>query len=160
ILQVIFRTAVAGAYGAAITFVALRANAARMAEAIGMLGTSGFIAMAIGPILGDLLLGNKPTDRATINLMFFAAAGMGVISWIAAFLATRGQLPPPPRRQLPVWAVIRRYHPGRMLLMGILMGVGSGLPGIFVRAFATHMGIESIAWFFTTYAIAAFFARI
>jgi MFS family permease len=47
-----------------------------------------------------------------------------------------------------------------MLLMGILMGIGSGLPGIFVRAFATHIEIESIAWFFTTYAIAAFFARV
>jgi MFS family permease len=160
VLQVIFRTAVAGAYGAAITFIALRANAARMAEAIGMLGTSGFIAMAIGPILGDLLLGHKPADRATINLMFFAAAVMGVVSWVAAFLATRGQLPPPVRRQLPVWAVIQRYHPGNMLLMGVLMGIGSGLPGIFVRAFATHMQVESIAWFFTTYAIAAFFARV
>ncbi|MCC7083740.1 MAG: MFS transporter [Pirellulales bacterium] len=159
-LQLIFRTAAAGAYGAAITFIALRANAARMAEAIGMLGTSGFIAMAIGPILGDLLLGNKPTDRGTINLMFFTAAGMGIISWASAILATRGQPPPPRRRQLPLWAVLRRYHPGLMLFMGILMGVGSGLPTIFVRAFTTRLEIESIAWYFTTYAMVAFFARI
>lgn len=160
VLQIVFRTAVAGAYGAAITYVALNAHAARLAEAIGMLGTSGFVAMAIGPILGDLLLGSKPTDRATINLMFFAAAGLGAISWIAAYFATRGQQAPASRRQPPVWSVIRRYHPGKMLLMGIAMGIGSGLPGIFVRPFATRIDVKSIAWFFTTYAISAFVARV
>jgi MFS family permease len=160
ILQLVFRVAVAGAYGAAITCVALRVNAARMAETIGMLGTSGFMAMAIGPILGDLLLGNKPSDRGTINLMFFVSAGFGAVSWIAAYLATRGQQPPPISRRPPIWSVLRRYHPGKMLMMGVIMGIGSGLPSVFVRPFATHLGVEGIAWFFTTYAVCAFFARV
>ncbi len=160
ILQIVFRIAVAGAYGAAITYIAIRTNAAKMAEAMGMLGTSGFVAMAIGPILGDWLLGIKPASRSTINIMFFASAGFGIFSWIAAYLATRSQQPPPSRCQAPMWLVLRRYHPGKILLMGITMGLGTGLPAVFVRPFATHIGIEDIAWFFTTYAASAFFARI
>ena len=45
---------VAGVFGASITYISTRAPAHRMAEIIGMLGTSGFVGMVAGTMLVSL----------------------------------------------------------------------------------------------------------
>ena len=45
----------AGALGSSITFVSLQAPRHRVTEVIGMLESSGFLGMAVGPIIGDMI---------------------------------------------------------------------------------------------------------
>ena len=89
LLRILYTTSLAGAFGASITSVSRSLPLARMAEVIGSLGTSGFIAMALGPQLGDYLCGHENITRGDLNTMFYVAAALGAISLAAAELATR-----------------------------------------------------------------------
>ena len=57
-------------------------------------------------------------------------------------------------------ALVRRYHPGVVLLVGVAVGLGLGLPGAFLRAFTAELGIPRMAMFFTAYAGTALVTRI
>jgi len=160
VLRILFNTSIAGFFGASITFVAGQAPVARMAEVIGSLGTSGFVGMMLGTSLGDVLLGGTSTDRSELNHMFEMAGLLAATSFVFAWLATRGSTPPAKRRRLPTLWLLRRYHPGAVLLCGVAMGFGLGLPGIFLRPFTASLGIPGIAVFFWVYAPTAFVMRL
>ncbi len=68
LLRIAQCTATAGLFGASTTFIAGRAGGPRMAELIGMLGTSGFVGMILGTQLGDVLCGAEPSARAGTEL--------------------------------------------------------------------------------------------
>lgn len=160
LLRIIFMVAVSGAFGASITFVSLRAPPARMAEMIGVLGTSGFLGTALGPALGDRLFGAAPVTQAEVHGMFQVAAVMGAVALLLAALATRRSARRVSRRLPPVWGVVRRYHPGSLLLVAVAMGLGLQLPTVFLRPFAQHLGLAGVQTFFLVYAASAFLIRV
>ncbi len=160
LMRILLMTSLAGAFGASITFVSLRVPERRMAEIIGMLGSSGFIGMAVGPALGDIVFGSGPITRGHVQNMFWLAAAMGVISLVCAALATRGHIRPPRRKSPPPLSLIRRYHPGVLLVVAVAMGLGIGLPGVFVRPYAESVGIAGIKTYFFVYTATAFIVRI
>lgn len=160
LLRILLQSSVAGVFGASITYVSRRAPLARMAEVVGTLGTSGFIGMMLGPLLGDLLCGGNVTHRGQVDRLFIAAAGLGTLSALCGFLATRGFVPPTPRRHLPLARILRRSHPGAILLVGAAMGFGLSVPPTFLRPFTEDLGIQRIAPFFWVYAPTAFITRM
>lgn len=160
LLRVLFSTSVAGIFGASVTFISRRAPANRVAEVIGSLGTSGFLAMLVGPQLGDWICGSDPIGRPQIQAMFLTAAGMGIISLIAAVAATSRQPRIIRRRVPPVWQVLRKYQPGAILLAAVAMGVGVGMPHTFLRMYAAELHLPRIGVFFSVYAVTAFLTRL
>ena len=159
ILRLVYATSVAGAFGSAITYVSLRAPRGRTAELIGALGSSGFIGMAVGPMVGDWLLSSRSMTRLDINLIFYSAAAFVGVSLIAAMMTREGALPRP-RKQPAVHQLVFRYRPGAIMLMGVAMGVGICLPGTFLRPFTANLGIEKLKVYFLVYAIVAFIVRV
>lgn len=151
---------IAGIFGAAITFVSSRASASRMAEMIGMLGTSGFLGMVLGTQLGDLLLSGRTIGREQVDRMFLAAGLLGIGSGVFAWLATRGQRRPVPTQRPPLWQVLRSHFPVAVIVMGTAMGIGLSLPGTFLRPYAAELGISRIGAFFGVYAPTALVARV
>jgi MFS family permease len=160
VLRILYTTSVAGAFGASITSVSRSLPLERMAEVIGSLGTSGFIAMALGPQLGDLLCGHETLTRGELNTMFCVAAALGLLSLGCAELATRHEPKPRRRRKPPLVWLLRRYHPGSMLMLGVVMGVGFVIPTTFLPTFTKDLGIEHTGTFFLVYAGTAFLARL
>ena len=160
LLRILYSTSVAGAFGASITSVSRSLPLARMAEVIGSLGTSGFIAMALGPQLGDFLCGHNTITRSDLDTMFYVAAGLGALSLACAELATRGQLPPRRRRKPHLLWLLRRYHPGSVLTLGVVMGIGLVLPTTFLPTYIKELGIPRTGSFFLVYAGTAFIARL
>lgn len=159
-LRVLYQSSLAGFFGASITYISGRAPVARIAEVVGTLGTSGFIGMVLGTRLGDRLLNFTKIDRGHVDRMFLAAAILGSLSLVLSWLATRGHEAPVRRRRLPVFHVLRRYHPGRVLLIAVATGFGLSLPGVFLSPYAAHLKIADIGLFFTVYCPTAFVARI
>jgi MFS family permease len=131
-----------------------------MAEMIGMLGTSGFVGMSLGPILGDLLLDVPHLSRVHVDRMFLVAAAMCVVSLLFAALATRRERTYRARRHPPLIYLVRRYHPGTILLVGMAMGLGLGLPHTFLRTYTAQLNIGRMKVFFLVYAAAAFMVRV
>ena len=158
-LRIGYNCAVAGFYGASITFISARAPLPRMAEMVGMLGTSGFLAMVLGTWLGDVLLGGGPMTLARLRLMFVLAALLGVVNLVLCAFATRHANFRPRSRHVSAWGLLRRYHPGVVLLVSAATGFGLGLPGTFLRPYAESVNIPGIALFFSVYCPTAFAAR-
>jgi MFS family permease len=168
LLRTLMTVGIAGAFGSSLTHVSLLAPPGRMGEYIGVLGSSGFIGLALGPWLGDLLLADVPATPQAMLRMFGWAAAAGLAALLLASRAGRPATPHRPlaqatlrrRRSIGVLALIRRYHPGPLLLIGAAMGLGLGLPGVFVRPFAQELHIDRVKLFFLVYAATAFSVRM
>ncbi|MHB8970841.1 MAG: MFS transporter [Pirellulaceae bacterium] len=161
LVRILLTIGISGGVGASLTYVSLRVPETRIAEMVGTIGTSGFLGLAIGPVLGDWLFGAGPVSQLQLDRMFALAALAGLVSLAAAVTATRGQVRRPHRRPYPAWIpLVRRYHPGLLLLVALAMGLGTGLPGVFVRAFAAELGLPGITSYFLVYSAVAFAARI
>jgi MFS family permease len=159
-LRIAMWCAIAGIYASAMTFIASRVPVVRMAELLGMLGTSGFLGMILGVWVSDLLLSGAAHSAAAIERMFLTAGVLTLAAFASACWATAGYRHPVPRRRPPLWGLIRRYHPGRVMIMGVAMGFGLGLPATFLRTFAAELDIPRIGLFFTVYSITAIATRV
>jgi MFS family permease len=160
LVRTAYHTGLAGAFGSSITYISRRVPIARTAEVIGTLGSSGFVGMVLGTQLGDLMCAGRQLARRDLDRLFVVAAALAAFSLCCALRATRGDIKPARRRRLPAVWLVRRYHPGRLLLMGLVMGAGLGMPGTFVRPYAASLGIGRIGLFFGTYAVTAFLVRL
>lgn len=159
-LRIAMWCAIAGIYASAMTFIGSRVPVVRMAELLGMLGTSGFVGMIAGAWLSDLLLSGVSHSVVAVERMFLVAGVLAASAFASAWWATAGYAHPAPRRRPPLWGLIRRYHPGRIMVMGVAMGFGLGLPATFLRTFAADLSIPRIGLFFTTYSLAAIATRV
>ena len=160
LLRIAFCSAIAGIMGAAMTFISGRAPVVRMAEMIGMLGTSGFLGIVLGTQLGDLLLGTPTIERWQVDRMFLVAGMLGLCAVLFVLGATRDEPRPIRRRRPPLVWLLKRYQPGTVLLVGVAMGIGIGLPATFLRTYAAELGIARIGLFFGVYSPAAILTRI
>ena len=161
VARIFYTISLAGAFGASITFISSRAPHHRTGEMIGALGSSGFVGIALGPVVADWLFSLPGTQQLHVNRMFICATAMSGLAFFLAYLANRvGVARPVVRRRLPVLSIIRRYHPGMILIVGIAMGLGIGIPFSFVRTFADQFNIDQIQSYFLVYAAVAFVARI
>ncbi len=158
VVRILLTTSTASAFGSALTYVSLRAPQNRMGETIGMVGTSGFFGIALGPTLGDMVFAISSGDQAMVR-MFGAAAGLSLMALLFVCL-TAPTRRVPPRRRVPVVAMIRRYHPGIIWLMALATGLVLGLPHTFLNAYTHELGIAGIKVFFLVYAASALIVRI
>ncbi|GAG41790.1 unnamed protein product, partial [marine sediment metagenome] len=159
--RIVFCCSWAGILVSVMTFVSTRASTPRMAEIVGMLGTSGLLGIVLGTQLGDFLLGTETVQPWQVDRMFLVAGILGICSALFVWLATRGQVRPARRRQPPMVWVLRRYHPGTLLLLvGVAIGAGLNLPATFLRPYAAELNIARIALFFNVFAVTAIVTRV
>ncbi len=161
LLRIVFSSAVAGVFGASMTFISGRVPPARIAEMLGMLGTSGFMGMIVGSQIGDLLCGTQELTRWQIDRLFVVAGAVGLAGACFAWLAVR-RLSPPPRRRAPPplrW-LLWRYQPGTILVVAVAAGAGLGMPQTFLRTYAAELSVPRIGLFFTAYSATAVVTRI
>jgi MFS family permease len=173
-LRMSYCCALAGSYGASMTFVGGRASEQRLAELIGILGTAGMLGSVIGAVCGDLLLGMAEITRARVDAMFVVAGLFGVAAMPFSWVATRFESRPsrktrtqPRPKASPadssnqsLLAIVWRYQPGAVFVVGVAMGIGLGLPSTFLRTYADALGIQRISLFFFVYAVSAIVARV
>jgi MFS family permease len=166
LLSIGYRTGIAGAFGASIAYISNRVAESRMAEAVGTLGSAGFLAQMIGSLLVDQLIGGKgkklPTD---LHIMFYVVATALAASWFCGLMATssskiRRDDDEAPQPHEPISTLLKRHASFPLLVMGIIMGWGLGFPTVFVAKYAEALSITKTATFFTTYSASAFISRM
>jgi predicted MFS family arabinose efflux permease len=101
-----------------------------------------------------------PISREALDRLFATSALLSAIAFGIAWFATRGEPLPTRRRRPALFSVMRRYHPGIILLVAAAVGVGLHLPNTFLRTFAAERGIPAIGVFFGVYAVTAFVVRL
>lgn len=160
LVRLLMQASLAGVFGSSITFVSLRVPPARMAEVIGTLGTSGFIGIMVGPMIGDWLGAGHPLGRLLVVRLFGVAAGIAMVSSIVTWVACRKEATPPRRRRPNLLRIVRRYFPNSIAITAAAMGAGFSIPMTFLRPFAVDANIEGVGLFFLAYAGVAFVTRI
>lgn len=160
LMRILFCSALAGIYGASMTFVSGQGPTRRMAELIGMLGTAGFLGMVTGTVLGDFLFSAVVADRSQIVTMFVTAGLLCVLAFPFAWLATQSETRPKRMHRPSMLSVVRRYHPGTVLVVSVAMGMALGMPGVFLRPYAAQLDISRIGLFFLVYAVTAIVTRL
>jgi MFS family permease len=160
LLRFVYCTSLAGIFGASTTFISGRVNIARMAELVGILGTSGFLGMMLGAQLGDLLVGTQAPDRWLVDRMFVAAGLLGLAAVPFAWMATRKCVVPDSHGRCPVLAVLKAYQPGFVLAVGVATGAALSFPQTFLRTYVADLNIPRISVFFTVVALTAVTTRV
>ena len=163
--RTLYASSLAGTFGAWLSFVSLQAPAGRVAEVIGVVGASGFVGMATGPVIGDYIFADTSTFDRNVELMLYVSAGSVVMSLLFAICACRSSArsksnqPQKTPRKNPI-RIVREANPGFVLVLGALMGMTIGFPGTYLRPFAASMSIEQIKLFFIVYNFTAFISRL
>ncbi len=160
LVRLAMQTALAGIFGASITFVSRLVPPQRVAEMVGTVGISGFVGMLIGPQLADWICGHGLVGHAELNRLFQVAGLIALLAMAAASLATRRESPPRFRPSKHVFDVFRQYRPGLILAVAIAAGTGLNLPFTFLRTFAAERGLTSIGIFFSFYSVVAIVVRL
>lgn len=154
------QASIAGFFGSSITFVSLRVPHHRMAEIVGVLGTSGFIGIMAGPLLSDLLSGGGSASAAGVRRVFLTCGAFSLVSLLVSFYLTRHELPPKHRRRPPLLLIVRRYMPAVICATSVAMGAGFQIPQTFLRPFAKDIDVDGVGFFFLIYALIGFSARM
>ena len=163
--RTLFALSLAGTFGAWLSFISLQAPYERIAEVIGVIGSSGFVGMAIGPTIGDWLFSNTDDQSLQVERMFYVAALTATLSLVLAMTAwflnrhNKTLLPSVHRPGNPL-RIIWNSKPGFILVIGMLMGLTIGFPGTYLRPFAESLDIEHIKSFFIIYNVVAFVSRL
>ena len=155
-LRILFVSSVAGVFGSSLTWVGSRVPRHRLAETIGALGASGFVAWALGNFLGDLLSrGPYPIETLFIAAGLFAILAMGFC--LGATAGYRAHVDPTHGSMV---RLLWRHSSRVVLLVGVGTGLAIGLPGTFLRTFTAELGITTMGLFFAVYAAVALTVRI
>lgn len=158
--RILMTTSLAGAFGSSIAFISLRSPANRVAETLGVLGSSGFIGMALGPVIGDIIFANGAETAVQTQSMFVSALIAICVAFFFVLFADDQTSEPTARKTEPILSIIRQHHPGFLLIVGMAMGLGISLPHSFLRPYVKTIGIDELKTFFLCYAIVAFVTRL
>jgi MFS family permease len=128
-------------------------------EAIGVLGTSGFLAMILGSNLGDGIFALYPLGYARFAALCTAVVVLGVF-YLVCVLVMRGHAHVPLPNSPPALKLLIHYWPGMVVAVAMTMGMGFSLTTVFLTRFATERHIAGIRTFFTVYALVALIFRL
>lgn len=158
--RIAFSVGMAGMFTCSMVCIQNAVPADRRTEAIGSLGTSGFIGMIAGVLLGDLVFSALPDGSTRYTILFGAALALGVVYLVIILFVTLDDSPRPTRTNPSVFYLVFRYWPGSVMLVALVMGTGLAVTTVFLTRMATARNINGIGTFFTGYALSALIIRV
>jgi len=146
-------------FTSSLTYITRVAPVQRQAEAIGILGSGGFLGMLLGPVLGDLILSADVRMRDDFVVLFLAAGLGGVLPAIlvCCMSTPRERNPNSVLKLSESVRTTAKYWPGTIVLVNIAFGVCMTVPFIFLTSYVDqeHLklpGLSIIGLFFWCYA--------
>tara|TARA_B100000945_G_scaffold118848_1_gene94502 strand:+ start:4966 stop:6192 length:1227 start_codon:yes stop_codon:yes gene_type:complete len=120
---------VACIFTSSITYITLTTPEQRRTEAIGILGVGGFIGFLIGPMIGEIVLGETP-GRAAFETYFWMGSVCVLISMSLLFF-----MPSPPGNVkagslslIQFFKTCKKYWPGSIIYINIAFGLSMTVP--------------------------------
>lgn len=141
-------------YTAFWTYISDRFPTEKRTQGIALFGISGLLPLAVGPGLGDLLLG-----AAGYRGLFFAASGLALLALSLTLFLERtgvhtGATP------TGFWAVLRSGHMAPIWLGTFALSLGFTAAFVFVKTYVTTSGLGSVGPFFLAYGSTAILWRL
>ena len=158
--RILFAVGLAGMFSCSIVHVQKQVRPERRTEVIASLGSSGFLGMIVGPIIGDFIFRTIPAGDLRFQALFAGATGLACVYFFLVITLTRDEAHEAPHETPALHRLVFRYWPGPIVLVAIMMGINFTVISVFLTRFATHLKLEGIGTFFTGYAAAAFTFRL
>lgn len=142
-------------FTAMMTYIVDIVPSVRLNEGLGMFGVSGLTGMALGPVFGELVLG-----QGGFSALFWTATGLSGLA-----LALHLPLPETYVREAgqsssSFTEVLSRKKVVMVAVLGIIFGVGLAAYGNFVTPFGRELKLPLISLFYLAYSTAAVLTRI
>ncbi len=144
-------------FSAGMTLATMITPADRMAEAIGVYGSANILTNALAPALAEPLI-----DRVGYRPVFAASAIIAVVAWalgrrLVEPSADRSAAAQPTQS---IQALLRRPRYQRLLVVGLVSGLGFGVIFTFHQPFALALGMRNVSGFFIAYSVGALGIRL
>ena len=131
-------------FSSSLTYITLTTPAQRRTEAIGILGAGGFLGMLLGPLLGDLILGDGSRARGDFQLLFSVTTLAVVLPAVLVFSLRRPALKPQ-KSSLRIGEFVRTiwvHWPGTILLCCFAFGVCMPVPFAFLASYVDQLKLQ------------------
>jgi MFS family permease len=136
-----------------MTLIADLAPPGRRAEAVGIYGTGGLVAVALGPAVGELIIG-----AAGFTAFFGATVAAAAATFTLAALVPAPPTQPAPRGPRLGWAGWVPFLP--VLLPGFQYGLANVIVFVFLPPFARALELPRVGPFYIAYTGAAILVRV
>jgi len=157
--RIFFSIGIAGAFTGSNVHIQNQVPFHRRTEAIGTLGTSGFLGLILGTTIGDFVFdGFEGGTRFAV--LFGIATALTATYVFTVALLTRRDVHDPPHETLPAYRLVFKYQPLSTTLVALMMGMTFCITTVFLTRYATFYDLGGIGPFFFGYAASAFVFRI
>lgn len=160
LIRIGFATGIAGMATSSIVHIQLEVPWHRRTEVIGNFGSSGFIGMVLGSVTGDVLYASIANVDQRFRAMFFLSGLCAVLVLVLAIAVTHQHKHVKPPVTPNALTLIRRYWPGMIVLVGMMIGVSLTVITVFLTRMSSHRGLGGIGLFFFGYCGSAFVFRV
>ena len=128
----------------------------RRGWALGIYGVAGLVATAIAPLVGEAVV-----RRMGFRPLFILSTAMAIVAAGYVWSLPRGRAGTPLPVEGSLWQrggldELRHRH----MVVTLFFGLGAGTIFVFVPTFADSLGIETLALFYTAFAVAAIGVRV
>jgi predicted MFS family arabinose efflux permease len=120
-----------------------------------MFGISGLSGMAVGPVIGELIL-----HRFDFNVFFVSFSGIATLGFLVHLPLVESFSDPSSRPLQSFFSVMKKEKVLMAALLAFLFGFGLAASGNFVSPFAKEKDLSFISIYYFTYSSAAVMTRI
>jgi len=155
LVRIVHGVGLAICFTASFTYIADIVPEGRLNEGIGMFGVTGLTGLAIGPVIGEIII----TEFGS-SVFFLAATGMATLGLIIHLPLSESFVHDSRKSSQSFFAVFIKRKMLFVALLAFLFGFGLAASGSFVSPFAKEQEIVFISLYYISYSLAAVLTRI
>jgi MFS family permease len=153
-VRILHAVGLAICFTAAFTYIADIIPGGRLNEGIGMFGVTGLTGLAIGPVIGEIII-----QEFGFSIFFLAATGMAMLGLFAHLFLPESYVHVSHELSQPFFSILIKKRTLTVALLSILFGFGLSASGSFVSPFAKEQDLAFISLYYISYSSAAVMTR-
>ena len=155
LVRIVHGVGLAICFTASFTYIADIVPIDRLNEGIGMFGVTGLTGLAIGPVIGEILI-----TKFSATVFFCAASGMASLGLIIHLPLSESFVHDSSKPSQSFFAVFMKRKILFVAILAFLFGFGLAASGSFVSPFAKEKGIVFISLYYISYSFVAVLTRL
>lgn len=155
LVRILHGVGLAICFTATFTYIADIVPEERLNEGIGMFGVTGLTGLAIGPVIGEIII-----TEFGFSVFFLTATGMATLGLMIHLPLSESFVNDSQKSSQSFFTVLAKRKILFVALLAFLFGVGLAATGSFVSPFAKEQGIAFISLYYISYSSAAVLTRL
>ena len=155
LVRILHGVGLAICFTASFTYIADIVPEERLNEGIGMFGVTGLTGLAIGPVIGEIII-----TEFGFSVFFLTATGMATLGLMIHLPLSESFVNDSQKSSQSFFTVLAKRKILFVALLAFLFGFGLAATGSFVSPFAKEQGIAFISLYYISYSSAAVLTRL